>query len=231
MRTLGMIIILLFTLTSCSSMPFGSQTTIDWVDFIKWNGKEYNGIYSGVLADEQFIGKKIGTVKFKVADHVNNPNYKTKDGDAAFHEKGTEIFAIKGHSNLIAVKSTHAINGYEVYYSRDDSEYQWHFKDMPIEKVKRIEIYENMSDVKMISELNNPDEVTPFLHILRSSKESSDFQSKTQNSDPTMYDIVLYTDEPIAYKYGVQFDGQTYYWHPWDTAILSDEIRAFFPEN
>lgn len=89
-----------FLLTGCRSTPIGGRAVIDWVDFIKWDGKEYNGIHSGVLANENYVGEKIGTVKFKVTDNVTNPEYKVKDGDAAFHEKGTEIFKIKGHSNF-----------------------------------------------------------------------------------------------------------------------------------
>lgn len=47
---------------------------IVWVDFIKWNGIEFDGIHSGVLANKKFLDKKIGEVKFKVADNVTNPS-------------------------------------------------------------------------------------------------------------------------------------------------------------
>ncbi|WP_042355668.1 hypothetical protein [Bacillus rubiinfantis] len=49
---LGIFILLL--LTGCQGH---TQTIINWVDFIKSNGKSYEGIYSGVLADEKFIGE------------------------------------------------------------------------------------------------------------------------------------------------------------------------------
>ena len=39
--------------------------------------------------------------------------------------------------------------------------------------------------------------------------------------------MIFYTEDPIAYKYNMQFDGDTYFWHPWDTSILSDDIKMF----
>lgn len=232
-RMLTFILILLF-LSGCRLSAFGGQVVIDWVDFIHFDGKEYNGIHSGVLADKSFIGNKIGTVKFKVADNVKNPSYKIRDGDAAFHEKGTEIFQIKDHPHLIAVKDDRAINGYRVYFSRDDDiEYQWNFKDMPIEKVERIEIYQTDSPAgnKLISKLTKSDDINSFLQLLVDSEENPNFQPTRGSGDPIFYEMFFYTDEPIAYKYYMQFDGETYYWSPWDTSILSDEIQTFIGGN
>jgi hypothetical protein len=167
-----------------------------------------------------------------VADNVTNPEYKIKNGDAAFHEKGTEIFKIKDHPNLIAVKSSDSIHGYRVYFSRDDMESPWNFKNMPIDKVKKIEIYQayTQEGTKLITELTKYDEVKEFLQLLVNSKTNATFQPNTEKGDPTYYEMVFYTGEPIAYKSDLQFDGSTYFWHLWDTAILSDEIKTFIRE-
>lgn len=228
-RSLLLFVLLLLLLTGCRPSAFGGQSIIDWVDFIKFDGKEYLGIHSGVLADTNDLGEKIGTVKFKVADNVRNPNYKTKDGDAAFHEKGTEIFQIKNQPHLIAVKDTQAMNGYRVYFSNDDIDYEWHFKDMPIEKVKAIEIYrvDSPEKEKKISALTNIEDVSNFLAILMESKVDADFYPHTQKNDPLLYKMIFFTEDPIAYKYNLFFDGQTYYWYPWDTNILSNDIKTF----
>ena len=50
-------------LTAC-----GSQVIIEWVDLIKWDGKQYEAVYEVALADHSFIDKEIGVVNFKVAD-------------------------------------------------------------------------------------------------------------------------------------------------------------------
>lgn len=233
MKKFGLLLVLVLLLTSCRSSPFGSHSVIDWVDFIKWDGITYDGIYTGALADKKYIGAKIGEVKFKVADNVTNPNYKIRNGDAAFHEKGTEIFAVTGYPEYLAVKAPRDINGYRVYFSRDDVEYKWHYKDMPIEKVNKIEIYlaYTQEGDKKVADLQQGEDVKKVLEILKNSKESPDFQANTEHGDPTYYEMVLYTDEPIAYKFDLQYDGTTYYWHPWDTSIISDEIGEFIPSN
>lgn len=225
------IILLPLLLVACRFTSTESQTIIEWVDFVRWNGVEYNGVQSGVLANENFIDEKVGEVKFKVADHVTNPSYKIKDGDAAFHEKGTEIYSIKGNPELLALKDKTSINGYKVYFAKGTTEYKWYFKDVPIEKVNLIEIYQSYSpNTKKISEIKEKEKIISFLDILKNSKEDSNFQPSNANTDPTHYEIVLYTDEPIAYKYGIEFDGANYYWYPWDTSILSNEIGKFIPK-
>lgn len=232
-RSMFIIVFILLLLTGCRSVPFGGHSIIEWVDFIKLDGKEYNGIHSGVLADDLYVGEKIGTVKFKVAGNVTNPSYKIKNGDAAFHEKGTEIFQIQDQPHLIAVKDAYAINGYRVYFSRDDVEYQWHFKDMPIEKVKIIEIYQAdpPEDDKLISKLTKSEEINSFLQLLLDSEENPNLQPNTNRADPIYYEMIFYTEDPIAYKYNMQFDGDTYYWYPWDTSVISDDIKIFIGGN
>lgn len=225
-------VLILLLLTGCRPFAFLGQSVIDWIDFINFDGKQYIGIDSGVLADEKYVGEKIGAVKFKVADNVKNPSYKSRDGDAAFHEKGTEIFQVKDQPHLIAVKNTEAINGYRVYFSSDDVSYQWRFKDMPLERVELIEIYRvDLHKDKLISVLTNDEDVSNLLQLLVESDESPGFQPRVHNMDSIIYQMIFYTGEPIAYKYNMFFDGVTYYWHPWDTATLSDEINMFVNEN
>ncbi|MEE6449167.1 hypothetical protein RAH41_01190 [Gottfriedia acidiceleris] len=221
-------IILPLLLVACRFIPSESQSIIDWVDFVRWNGVEYNGIQSGILSNEKFIDEKVGEVKFRVADHVTNPSYKIKDGDAAFHEKGTDIYSIKGNPELIALKDKTAINGYRIYYAKGTIDYKWYFKDVPIEKVDLIEIYQSYStSMKKISEIKNKEKIVYFLAILKNSKEDSNFQPNNDHTDSIHYEIVLYTEQPIAYKYTIEFDGANYYWYPWDTSILSNEIKKF----
>ncbi|WP_369436008.1 hypothetical protein [Lysinibacillus fusiformis] len=201
--------------------------------FIKWDGEDYTALYSGVLADEQYISKEIGTVNFKVADNVTNTSYKTKDGDAAFHEKGTRLFSIEGQEDLLAVKDESVVNGYRVYSAKEDTENKWDFNNLPLDKVQHIEIYlaYTQEGPKQLANLKDDEDIARFLELLYSSEENLAFQPNTTNGDPIYYEVVLYTGEPIAYQYGVQFDGTTYYWHPWETAIIAEDIKQFIPET
>ncbi|MCP3761714.1 hypothetical protein NLX67_04865 [Domibacillus sp. A3M-37] len=229
MRKYALLALLVVLLAGCrSGVSESSHSAIDWIDFVKWDGVEYQGIHTGILADQSAIGQKIGNVTFKVADHITNPAYKTKNGDAAFHEKGTGLYAVKGHPDLLAIKDEQAINGYNLYFSTKTTEYQWHFKNVPIEKVTRVVIYQDGRE--MGRELAS-EEVKTFLKLLTTSEEVDNFIPDTTKGAPLYYEVVLYTNEPVAYKYGLQFDGTTYYWHPWDTAILSNKIEPYLVKN
>lgn len=230
-KKLSICLLLMLILTGCRS-PLHQNTVIDWVDFVKWNGVEYDGIFNGVLADERFLDKKIGEVKFQVADHVSDPEYKTKDGDAAFHKKGTPIYSIKGEPNIIALKSSDSIKGYSVYYSREGKKYRWLFQDMPVEKVNKVEIYQlhPSNTIERLAELNNSEQLSHFIQIFKNSKESPNFQPNIEKGDPLFYQVVFYKDEAIAHLQNLQYDGYTYYWFPNETATLSNEIEAFFPK-
>ncbi|MEH7121131.1 hypothetical protein V7128_27540 [Neobacillus vireti] len=230
-KTFSLCLLITFILAGCSS-PLHHNTVIDWVDFVKWDGKEYDGISGGVLANESFLGEKIGEVKFKVADNVEGPEYKTKDGDAAFHEKGTPIYTVKGQPNIMAVKSSDAIHGYRVYYPREGQRDQWSFQDMPISQVNQIEIYQLLPQggLKLINDITNSEQTAHLIQLFKNSKDSPNFQPNTEKGDPVNYQVVFYTGEPIAYMQNVQFDGYTYYWFPNETSLLPNEIQNFFPE-
>ena len=225
MKGFGILMVILILFTGCQS----THVEIDWVDFIHWDGVTYDGIHTGVLVDESLIGEKMGEVNFKVADNVSDPHRKLKNGDAAFHEKGTDIYSINNHPNLIAVKYSDQINGYAVYYSSETSEYEWHFKDMPIDKVNRAEIYQlyTKDGTILINEIDIQEDLGKLLEILIESEENPNFDPNTEQGDPDVYEIVLYTDGPIAYKYGMHFDGTTFYWFPWDIAILAEEMGEY----
>jgi hypothetical protein len=169
-------------------------------------------------------------VNFTLEGNVKNPNYKSKDGDAAFLEKGTVLYSIKNQPDLLAAKVKDELNGYRIYSKRDFNDDRWDFKKVPLEKVKKIEIYESIVPMKKRNEIKEPDKIKFLLQYLENGKEDSGFQYDTSNGDPKNFDLVLYTDEPIAYKYFIQYDGTTYFWYPSEASILPHEIGQFFTQ-
>lgn len=228
MKKICILFICLLFLVSCNSIsqPF-SHTIIDWVDFVKINGKEYDALYSVIIADPKNIGEKIGEVKFKVSDNVSNPSYRTKDGDAAFWNKGTEIFSVIDREDLIAIQDKSSVNGYRIYYSRsEDSNFNFHYEDINLETINKIELYDG--NTILINTLEDEKDINDLLSILNEGTVSSSFSPNTTHGDPATYQIVLYGEEKIGYYYSLFFDGNVWFWHPWDTSIVSNEIELYF---
>ena len=78
--------------------PAACNASIDWVDFIQVGSTQYvAGLQAPAALDESDLGPVFAKVKFKVSGNVCDPNYRIKDGDAAFLESGTPIYRVIGH--------------------------------------------------------------------------------------------------------------------------------------
>lgn len=80
---------------------------MDWDDFIKINGITYIGDWRETEIPADIVGEKIGEVSRGVPNVYTNAigklmNTTPKDGTAFYCEIGTELFAVKDNTNLIA---------------------------------------------------------------------------------------------------------------------------------
>ena len=70
---------------------------IDWVNFIQVGTTQYvAGPQAPTVLQETDLGPVYAHVKFKVSGNVCDPNYRLKDGDAAFLDAGTPIYQVNG---------------------------------------------------------------------------------------------------------------------------------------
>src|SRR5881409_4275062 len=99
--------IALLLLTACrlpGSAQDCSTVQIEWVDFIQIGSTQYvAGPGAPTTLQETDLGPVMGHVKSKVAGNVCDPNYRPKDGDAAFLASGTPIYEINGRPTSQAV--------------------------------------------------------------------------------------------------------------------------------
>jgi hypothetical protein len=97
-------IILVLPLGCTSGPPIAF---IEWVDFIKLNNITYIRVHQDVPVNKDDVSP-YSEVNFRVAGNIENPNYKTKNGDAAFLEAGTPVYSLRGYAptfRLVAEKS------------------------------------------------------------------------------------------------------------------------------
>jgi len=87
-------------LTGACQLPGSSSTCnaqIDWVNFIQVGSTQYVAApQSPTILQKTDLGPVYAHVKFKVSGNVCDPNYRLKDGDAAFLDAGTPIYQVNG---------------------------------------------------------------------------------------------------------------------------------------
>ncbi len=74
----------------------GCNTQIDWVNFIQVGTTQYVAGPQPTVLQESDLGPVYAHVNYKVSGNVCDPNYRIKDGDAAFLDVGTPIYEVKG---------------------------------------------------------------------------------------------------------------------------------------
>lgn len=105
-------------LAACVGTTEPGSSIVCWFDFVKVGEITYLGIdlTAGRDIKATDLGDQIGAVAFKLDGNVSDPDYQTKDGDAAFLEPGTPIYRVKGYaaSFRVAAKEGDKIYLYEV---------------------------------------------------------------------------------------------------------------------
>lgn len=206
-----------------------TKVYIDWVDFIRMNGKDHYRIRHGFLTNPQDAHNIVGEVLFKLSDVVTSTDYEIKDSDAAYLDVGTKLYSILElpKDSYIAVKDNSEINGYRIYYS-SDMDYSWHYKDVPKDRISKIEVYEyGTTTPKLKRILSAKEEVEEFIDILDKGIIDNDFMPKMSGEDHQRVRIAIYTDDKIGYDYVISYDYETYFWSPWDVEILPARIKKF----
>lgn len=99
--TLPLLFIALLTvpgMISCTTSTSGR--VIDWVNFIHFGGITYLAVAPkpGRAINAGDLGPIFAKVQFKLEGNVQNPEYQSKDGDAAFLDAGTSVYTLKGYS-------------------------------------------------------------------------------------------------------------------------------------
>jgi hypothetical protein len=106
-------------LTAACQLPGSTSTCnaqIDWVNFLQVGSTQYvAGPESPSVLQESNLGPVYARVKFKVSGNVCDPNYRLKDGDAAFLDPGTPIYQVNGQSPTDQLAAR--FNGRIVVYS------------------------------------------------------------------------------------------------------------------
>lgn len=230
MRRWGIVIVVILLLSGCNEEY--TNVEIEWVDFVKLNENSYTSLDQNVITNPKDVTDQVvGEVKFKVAGVIRDTNYKSKSGDAAFLDIGTKLYRVRGFEphEIIAAKDKRKIGGYRLYVDDDYAEkIPRHYKDVPKDRIKRIEIY-HWNKTQPFITLNGTKKER-FINLLENGKDVEDYRPQNQNGDPKYYQMVLYTDQPLGHTFALFDDGFHVYFNPWYTRIVNDHIRNLLIE-
>ncbi|HEX6288275.1 MAG TPA: hypothetical protein VFZ66_03750 [Herpetosiphonaceae bacterium] len=159
-------------LTGCTStLPTIDQrpvALIDWVDFVQFNGTTYLASHgeAGRALEEADLGPEFARVQFKLAENVNDPGYQSKDGDAAFLERGTSVHTVRGYQpqfRLAAVR-----DGQIILYEADTNPNAKQGADLLDlrDKVASIGVVSAEDGTTELGVLNDPQQVAALVELV-----------------------------------------------------------------
>jgi hypothetical protein len=202
---------------------------IDWIDFVRWNGQNYDRLYNAALTSPDRVGKPLGTIRFRLEGHVGNPHYVAKDGDAAFLNEGTALYEIAGYSDgtVMASASPRSPNGYLLYAVRQS----------------RPELFRGLepdaqrnAPKKVLMMTLSPDAAVP-LHTFTGAGAQQFFDVLKRSGDPqpepsldetwTRYGFILDTGDAIGYFAQLYRKGDQLYWESGGFHRLPAEALLF----
>lgn len=172
--TLFVVLLFFPGLVSCASFssqsasPTTSNAVIDWVNFIKFGGITYVAVSSkpGRLLTTHDLGPVFTTVLFKLEGNVQDPGYHSKNGDAAFLNSGTKIYAVKGYNPTfrLAAQESAGITLYEA----DTNPHARKGKDLLDigGKVRYIGIVSNQDGVTELGAIKDPKQVATLINLV-----------------------------------------------------------------
>ena len=72
---------------------------VDWADVLKFDGITYLATYGDVgrPLKKEDLGPKFAEVRFRLQGNINDPEYRTKNGDAGYLDPGTPVYVVKGY--------------------------------------------------------------------------------------------------------------------------------------
>lgn len=152
---------LLFAFKGCGiNVNFGNQV-VDWVDFVRFDGIMY------LAADdrgsrslkETDLGPVYATVRHMLSGNVNDPGYRSQDGDAAFLPAGTTIYEVKGYAPAFRLAARH--DGRIVLYEADTNPHAKTGADLLDigGKVRSISILSDQDGVTLLGAISDAAEV------------------------------------------------------------------------
>jgi hypothetical protein len=148
---------------------------------------------------ESDLGPQYGTVQFKYADNVHEPEYMSKhgkDGDAAFLEPGTPVYTVKGYQPTFRLAAR--MDDHIALYEADTNPQAQKGRDLLdlAGKVTRIGVNSEQDGTTELGTIDDPAQVVALVQLVLDAPVDPD-QSVM---DGTGYFVVFYLQDGTVVK-------------------------------
>ena len=164
-----------------ANLPGNTTTTIgiDWVNFIQFQGITYLATYSrvGRKLQESDLGPIFATVRFKLEGNVNDPGYRSKDGDAAFLDPGTSVYTLKDYSSQFRLTAYQ--DGQIILYEADTNPHVQKGGDLLdiAGRVQYIGVNSEQDGVAELGAIKDPQQIANLVDMILNATVDQSYQS------------------------------------------------------
>ncbi len=163
----------------CSCSLGSTNAIIDWVDFIRFQGITYLAAYArvGRRLQESDVGPVFATVRFKLEGNVHDLHYRSKDGDAAFLDPGTPIYAVQGYSAQFRLAAHR--DGQLILYEADTNPHAKKGADLLdiAGKVQYIGVNSEQDGVTELGAIKDPQQIANLVEMVMNAPVNQSYQS------------------------------------------------------
>ena len=185
LASLGIILTGAVGICCCTSpkanLPGNTTTSIsiDWVNFIQFQGITYLATYSrvGRKLQESDLGPIFATVRFKLEGNVNDPGYRSKDGDAAFLDPGTSVYTLKDYSSQFRLAAYQ--DGQLILYEADTNPHAKKGGDLLdiAGRVQYIGVNSEQDGVAELGAIKDPQQIANLVDMILNATVDQSYQS------------------------------------------------------
>lgn len=162
--------LVLFGIVLAGCIPFGpfGGGLVDYADFVRWNGIDYQASYAqvGRAITDADLGPEHFRVKVMLAGSNASPDRQIEDGDAAYVPAGQPVYAVRGYTPAFRLAARH--DGRLVLYEARTSASARFGRDLlDIEgKVFAIGLLDEKTGTKVVARIAEPPRVAALVQLV-----------------------------------------------------------------
>jgi hypothetical protein len=154
-------------LTSC--IPLLSGGSVDYIDFVRWNGIDYQNSFASVgrAIAETDLGPEFFRVKHMLSESGTSAYHQVEDGDAAYVPTGSPVYKVNGYAGTFRVAARRNDGRLVLYEARTNPTARVGRDLLDIEgKVWAIALLDEKRGATVVARISDPNRVDALVRLV-----------------------------------------------------------------